>query len=85
MDDQYMVSIKIEVLLEVYADLLSRMVHLLELKNISPTDHSNYWARMYQELCRENDKILSIRSFEDAGKCEGIYLLAKALIEGEEQ
>lgn len=83
MDDQYMVSIKMEVLMEVYADILSRLVNLMERKNISPTDQSNFWARMYQQLCIENDKILSIRSFEEAGKLEGVYLFAKTLIEGE--
>lgn len=85
MDDQYMVSIKIEVLLEVYADILSRLINLLEKKGISPTDQSNFWARMYKELCDENDKLLSIRSFEEAGKAEGIYLFAKSLIEGESE
>lgn len=84
MNPQYVVSIKSEVLAEAYSDVLARLLRFMDRKGINLEDTTNVWVRMFFELRDAKDTLLDVRSMEDAGVLEGKYLLAKRLLDGEE-
>lgn len=83
MNKQYMVSIKSEVLLEAYADALGELSDLLRKRNIDTEDTSNVWARMYQAMKRDNQKILKVTTDAENNKLLGKYLMVRELLDGE--
>ena len=47
MNAKYIVSIKVEVLLEAYSDVLARLLRFLDAKHISLDEENNIWVRRY--------------------------------------
>ena len=83
MNVKYIVSIKVEVLMEAYSDVLARLLRFLDTKHISLDEENNIWVRMFFILRNQKDTLLEIETMEEAGKAEGMYLLAKNLLDSE--
>lgn len=83
MNAKYIVSIKVEVLMEAYSDVLARLLRFLDAKHISLDDGNNIWVRMFFILRNQKDTLLEIETMEEAGKAEGMYLLAMNLLDSE--
>lgn len=83
MNVKYVVSIKVEVLMEAYSDVLARLLRFLEAKHISLDKENNMWVRMFYILRNQKDTLLEIETMEEAGKAEGMYLLVKKLLDQE--
>lgn len=81
MNAKYIVSIKVEVLMEAYSDVLARLLRFLDAKHISLDEENNVWVRMFFILRNQKDMLLEIETMEAAGKAEGMYLLAKKLLD----
>ena len=85
MNKQYVVSIKAEVLSEAYADILARLLRKIKKDGLTLEDTTNVWVRMLLILREENSKILDVTSMEEAGVLEGMYYMARDLLDGEKQ
>lgn len=85
MNEQYITSIKVEVMLEAYSDILAGLLRFLKAKQISLEDTKNVWVRLFFILRNQHQSLLNIQSMEEAGKAEGMYLLAKKLLDGEKK
>ena len=83
MNKQYVVSIKAEVLSEAYADILARLLRKIKKDGLTLEDTTNVWVRMLLILREENSKILDVKYMEEAGVLEGMYYMAKDLLDGE--
>ena len=83
MNVKYIVSIKVEVLIEAYSDVLARLLRFLDAKHISLDEENNIWVRMFFIRRNQKDTLLEIETMEEAWKAEGMYLLAKSLLDNE--
>lgn len=66
-----------------YSDVLARLLRFLDAKHISLDEENNIWVRMFFILRTQKDTLLEIETMEEAGKAEGMYLLAKNLLDSE--
>ena len=85
MNEKYVISINVEVLMEAYSDILASLLRFLETNHMSLEEKDNVWVRMFFLLRDQKEHLLEIETWEDAGKAEGMYLLAKKLLEGEKK
>ena len=79
----YKTSVKVEVMLEAYADIIGTTMDLLEKKHISRDEKDNIWVRLLNVFIRENQNLLHIKTQEEIGKAEGRYFLARELLDRE--